>query len=240
VLIIRLKEQNIFIFDYGIIVLWAFDEEKEEEIINLYTSHAKILLNAFKKDKTSKIVQTYHYLKAENFSIARGRINIESNDLTEKLAISYALAQETTLKHYEDDVAETIEETKKIPIDMREKGEISLSKKEISRNIGLIFMQRSAINLNTDILDTPSIFWQGSDELETVYKTIRKFFNINKRIEILNKRLTLLEELYDVTNNEIKGQRMFRLEWIVVYLIVIEIFISLFWKMLVKDILKLY
>ena len=123
---------------------------------------------------------------------------------------------------------------------MRDKGEINLNKKEISRNIGIIFMRRSAINLNSDILDTPDIFWNQKTEVEEYYKIIRRFLDINKRVEILNKRMKILKELYDVMNNEIKTQGKFRLEWIVVYLIVIEIFVSLFWKILVKDIMRLF
>ncbi len=138
------------------------------------------------------------------------------------------------------DVHKVIDETKKIPIDMRDKGEINLNKKEISRNIGIIFMRRSAINLNSDILDTPDIFWNQKTEVEEYYKIIRRFLDINKRVEILNKRMKILKELYDVMNNEIKTQGKFRLEWIVVYLIVIEIFVSLFWKILVKDIMRLF
>jgi len=96
------------------------------------------------------------------------------------------------------------------------------------------------VNLNSDILDTPDIFWDQKSELEQYYSIVRKFFEIDKRLEIMDKRMKILKELYDVMNNEIKTQGKFRLEWIVVYLIVIEIFVSIFWKMLVKDILKLY
>jgi uncharacterized Rmd1/YagE family protein len=171
---------------------------------------------------------------------SKNRITIESNDISERLTVAFAIAQDTILRHYEMDVHKVIDETKKIPIDMRDKGEINLNKKEISRNIGIIFMRRSAINLNSDILDTPDIFWNQKTEVEEYYKIIRRFLDINKRVEILNKRMKILKELYDVMNNEIKTQGKFRLEWIVVYLIVIEIFVSLFWKILVKDIMRLF
>ena len=46
------------------------------------------------------------------------------------------------------------------------------AKKEISRNIGIIFMRRSEINLNSDILDTPDIFWNQKSEIEDYYKMI--------------------------------------------------------------------
>jgi uncharacterized Rmd1/YagE family protein len=250
------SEKFVFIFDYGVVVMWSFEEEEEKRIFQAFLKCCKYVINTnyLKNDSHNFISHSeslrytdqenvFFYIKGETFSMSqKNKIVIESSDLDERLSITYALAQETILNHYENEVSNAIEETKKIPIEMRDKGEIKLTKQEISRNIGLIFMRRSAVNLNSDILDTPDIFWEKShrDESELYYIYIRKFLDIEKRVEILNKRMKILKELYDVLNNEVKTQGKFRLEWIVVYLIVIEIFVSLFWKILVKDILKLF
>jgi uncharacterized Rmd1/YagE family protein len=229
-------EKTLFLFEYGVIVLWAFDENEERQIANIFARNCKVPIV---KD-VSKILdeRIFFFNKGENFEIVnRNKITIESYKLTEKLAISYALAQEAILNHYEDEVDDTIEETKHIPIALRDKGEINLDTKEISRYIGMIFNKRSAVNLNSGVLDTPDI---QDSELEGVYLTVRFHLEMNKRIDILNKRMKLLKELYDVLNSEVKTQGKFRLEWIVVYLICIEIFIAVFWKILVKDILKLF
>jgi uncharacterized Rmd1/YagE family protein len=237
VLILSSKDdKHIFFFEYGVIILWSFEDIEEKEIASIFAKNCKTLIN---KDvgKTNE-ERVFYYNKGENFEIInRNKITIESSKLAEKLSISYALSQEAILSHYEDEVDDTIEETKHIPIALRDKGEINLDTKDISRYIGMIFNKRSAVNLNSGVLDTPDI---QDSELEGVYLTIRFHLEINKRIEILNKRMKLLKELYDVLNSEIKTQGKFRLEWIVVYLIVIEIFIALFWKILVKDILKLF
>lgn len=242
VISIQTKDKIIFIFEYGVLLLWGFDEEEEIQISDIAFSNCKLLIVSKDYNELLKNQNNFYYFtKGETFNISnRNKITIESNDLNEIMSIAYALGQNTILCHYELEVANTIEETKRIPIEMRDKGEITLSKKEISRNIGLIFMRRSAVNLNSDILDTPDIFWDQKSEFEQYYSIVRKFFEIDKRLEIMDKRMKILKELYDVMNNEIKTQGKFRLEWIVVYLIVIEIFVSIFWKMLVKDILKLY
>lgn len=122
---------------------------------------------------------------------------------------------------------------------MRDKGIINLSINEISKMVGLIFLKRSEVNLQSDILDTPDLFWEF-DDIETNYKRLKLHLDLGRRIEILNKRMKILRDLYDVLNNEIKTQNKFSLVWIVVYLIVVEIFISLFWKILVKDLIGLF
>ena len=52
-----------------------------------------------------------------------------------------------------------------------------------------------------------SIF--GLSLLENIYIQTRSYLEINKRIEILNRRMKLLKELYDVLNCEIKTQGKF-------------------------------
>jgi uncharacterized Rmd1/YagE family protein len=237
VLVLSTKDEKyVFFFEYGVIVLWSFEDIEEKEIASIFAKNCKTLINNTITDISAE--RTFYYNKGENFEIInRNKITIESSKLAEKLSISYALSQEAILSHYENEVDDTIEETKHIPIALKDKGEINLDTKEISRYIGMIFNKRSAVNLNSGVLDTPDI---QDSELEGVYLTVRFHLEINKRIDILNKRMKLLKELYDVLNSEIKTQGKFRLEWIVVYLIVIEIFIALFWKILVKDILKLF
>jgi uncharacterized Rmd1/YagE family protein len=153
----------------------------------------------------------------------------------EKISVSYALAQSTMLSIYEDEVDHTIEETKRIPTELANRGEISLSKKEICKNIGSIFVKRSSINLHSDMLDTPLIIWEYQD-WQPVYTKMRTYLDVDKRLDILNKRLDILKELYDMLNNEIKNQNEYRLEWIIIWLIVVEILIEVVWKMFLRDI----
>ena len=153
--------------------------------------------------------------------------------------VIFYLKQSSILRFYESQVDITIENTKNIPLEMRDNGIINLSIKEISKKVGLIFLNRSQVNLHSDILDTPDLFWDY-DDIEGYYNKMRNLLDINRRIEILNKRMIILKDLYDVLNNEITTQNKLGLVWIVVYLIVVEIFISLFWKILVKDLIGLF
>jgi len=116
-------------------------------------------------------------------------------------------------------------------------GSISLSKIEICKNIGSIFVKRSSVNLHSDMLDTPEIFWDY-EEWEPNYKKIRKYLDIDKRLEVLNKRLDILKELYDMLNNEVKNMNQHYLEWVIIILIIIEILIEVVWKIFFRDMLK--
>jgi uncharacterized Rmd1/YagE family protein len=220
----------IILFEFGAIVFWGFHEELEQKYLN----HFDIF---FKYKKIEPFEQdTFSFLKGETFGVNNDKIIISSDETPfEKIAISYAIAQSTILSVYEAEVDKTIDDTRRIPSELSLKGTISLSKKEICKSIGSIFVKRSSINLHSDMLDTPLIFWEYQ-QWEPIYKKMRDYLDVDKRLEILNKRLDILKELYDMLNNEIKNQTEHYFEWIIIWLIVVEVLIEVVWKMLIKDI----
>jgi uncharacterized Rmd1/YagE family protein len=231
VIYVSVTNQGLIIFfDFGSVVFWGFHEETEKK----YLKNFEIFFKYKKADKYEQ--DTLTFVKGENFNVVSDRIILsQSDNPLERIAISYALAQSTILSVYEDEVDLTIDDTRRIPSELAVKGSISLSKKEITKNIGAIFVKRSSINLHSDMLDTPLVFWEYQ-EWEPIYNKMRNYLDIDKRLEILNKRLDILKELYDMLNNEIKNQNEYYLEWIIIWLIVIEVLIEVVWKMFFKDI----
>jgi len=76
------------------------------------------------------------------------------------------------------------------------------------------------------LLDTPEFFWEYS-ELEPYYRLVAHYLDIERRVNVLNQRLTVLKELFDMLNNEINHKHSSRLEWTIIWLIVIEVIIEL-------------
>ncbi len=145
----------------------------------------------------------------------------------------------TILSVYEREVEETIEQTKIIPSEIAYMGSISLSRNEICKNIGIIFVKRSSVNLHSDLLDPPEIFYDYEEKYALNYKKIRKYLDIDKRLEVLNKRLDILRELYDMLNNEVKNMTQYYLELATIILIVLAVFTEIIYKVILKDILKI-
>jgi uncharacterized Rmd1/YagE family protein len=75
-------------------------------------------------------------------------------DIRNRLSISYALATSVKLGSFEVAIEKTIQESRYIPEELALRGRISLSKQEVSRKIGELYIQKSSVNLMYDILDT--------------------------------------------------------------------------------------
>jgi uncharacterized Rmd1/YagE family protein len=97
--------------------------------------------------------------------------------------------------------------------------------------MGKLFLERSSINLHSDILDTPDFFWDYP-ELEPLYRMTAKDQDIKQRVDILNKRLNLIHELFEMLSDVFNNRHSSILEIIIIALISIEIILTIAFKIL--------
>jgi uncharacterized Rmd1/YagE family protein len=154
-------------------------------------------------------------------------IKLTSLARVEKLTYSYALAQSSKLFVLESKVDESIEGTRSLPKELAETGKISSYKKnELNKLIGQLFVEQTEVNLFSSILDTPEFLWEH-DSYFPIYANSRKYLDIDHRVELLNDRLTVTKELLVLLTSQVASNRSHRLEWSMIWLIVIEIGIGL-------------
>ena len=213
-------ETGAFIFGYGTVVLWGLSPEEEESLLSTLKAHEE---SPYEKPERESL--TYGYGKKP--SVADDRIILPSTNFHAKLAFSHGLAQSVKLAVFEGIVKKTIDTSQSIPIHLSRYGKISLSKKEIQRKLGELFIERSSINLHFDVLDIPEYFWEHAD-LEPLYMLIASYLDLETRVEVLNRRLDIIHDLYDVLGNELNHQHASRLEWIIIVLILIEVTLAVF------------
>ena len=91
--------------------------------------------------------------------------------------------------------------------------------------IGEVFVIRHDVNLHSEILDVPDFFWK-QEKFERDYKMVYKYLEMAERTEVLNKRLDMLRDLLDVLQQQLENAHAVKLEWIVIWLIVIEVLVQ--------------
>lgn len=210
---------DIFYFPYGAVIFFGFSEEEEISLLNNLKDFEIQPLAVRECDELS-------YLYGTPFKIHQDDITLPDSSPLVKLALAYGTAQSVKLTTFENTIRETIQKTRPLPENLYKKGKIFLSRKEISRKIGELFIERNSINLHSDILDTPEFFWEYP-EVELYYRTVVNYLDLAPRVEVLNKRLDIVRELLEMLGNELNHQHSSALEWTIICLIVIEVFIAL-------------
>ncbi|MEN9343905.1 MAG: hypothetical protein RLZZ453_692 [Chlamydiota bacterium] len=221
---IQIKEErhlkgDLYYFNYGSIVCWGFAEEEEKEILQS--------LKEFEKDSLPKPELdefTFHY--GNTIKIEEDEIFLHNKSPLTKLALSHGIAQSVKLSTFEELIQKTIADARTLPMQLAKKGKIPLSRRQISKKMGEIFIERNFINLHSEVLDVPEFFWDHP-ELEPFYRRVAHYLDVSKRVEILNKRLTVVHDLFEILSNELNHQHTSRLELIIVFLIFMELTVTL-------------
>lgn len=229
---------DVFIFPYGCFVTWGLDEDEDEQIIQLVSKFQLQPTSMIFKDVAFFIISGNH-LEEPIINEEEDEIILPSNDPLIKLSFSHGLSQSVKLNSFEQSIAVTIDHTRYLPQELATNGRIPLSSKEIAKLMGQLFAQRDAMNLDSDILDTPEFFWRRP-KYEPYYLMSSNYLDIQARVAILNRKLDRVHELYDILSNEHKHLHSTRLELVVIVLIMIEVLFNIFreWDLLVVGLSK--
>ena len=212
-------EAHSFFFSYGCVVTWGLSEQQELERLQLLSSSGCAIEPLEKREGDDF---GYTHVPGCKPAFVKDVVTLATVDVREKLAVSFALAQSVKLGVYEEVVEQTIQETREIPERMAQTGIIRQKRKTLTKRIGQLFVDRASINLHSDILDHPDFFWED-DEWLPLYLRASKYLEIDRRAEVLNKRLDIIKELYDMLANELNVSHSNKLEWIIIVLIVLEV-----------------
>lgn len=218
VISLEISAGNIFIFPYGASVFWNIPKDSIQALLAEW--------KPFELDPIEIEIDEFTYILGDTSRVVEDEITLPNDDVETKLAIAHGIAQSVKLNSFETAILKTFNTTRAIPVDLAKTGKIPLSRNAIRKKMGEIFLERATITLHVDALDPPEFFWEYP-ELESYYKMITNYLDLHPRVEVLNKRLTIVHELFEVLGSELNHQHSSRLEWTIIILIVIEVVISL-------------
>jgi uncharacterized Rmd1/YagE family protein len=98
--------------------------------------------------------------------------------------------------------------------------------KTVNRMLSNLLSIRGTLNLHSELLGTPDIFWEYP-ELEDLFSQISKNLEITPRITIVNKRLDESHLVLELLKTELNTNHSSRLEMLIIYLITIEVVLGL-------------
>jgi len=237
-LVIHLRfsdDKQLFAFRFGTIVVWNLSRPQlhtAKELLRPFLEHP---LNPrdVEEEKMEFIIETGRVGRGVDdeaegtvVGVRDDQIILATSNPFERLAHSYALAQSVRLDVFEITVDRTIEISRSIPETMASSGEVTVDSVDLWKQMGGLLMLRCDVNLHTDILDTPDLFWDEGG-FESHYLSCRAYLDVDKRVEILNQRLAVLKDLFDLLQNGLKAKQGTKLEWIVIILIIMCVAVEL-------------
>lgn len=215
--------QDVFYFDYGCVVFWGLTPREEKAAMTELAAFTTDPVNPAELDSSYDHMEFSFDRKVNpQRPIRFDRMRLRSLQIEEKLSLSYAMAQSSKLFVFESKVLERVEQTRYLPNELASMGKIKSSKRDLNMLIGQLFVLQTEVNLFSSILDTPDFLWDDDEHLPA-YQFTRNYLEVDDRVQLLNSRLAVIRDLLDVLQAQISDSNSTRLEWIVIWLISVEI-----------------
>ncbi|KAL2371090.1 YagE family protein [Blastomyces gilchristii SLH14081] len=214
---------EVFLFDYGTIVIWGMTPAQETRFLREVSRFATAVLSS---EDTQIENFNFYYTRDYQARIYNDFISLQDpHNYMTKLAISHALSQSVKTSLFEDLVSETIAKTSPLPAQIAETGSVNLTRRQINMQIGELFILRINIHLQGSVLDSPELMW-AEPQLEPVYQAVRSYLEMDQRVGLLTERLDVIADLLAILKDQLSHRHGEYLEWIVIILIAAEIVVA--------------
>lgn len=148
------RAQEVFIFDFGAVVLWGVPRGEEAGLLKLIRRYAsKGLVGPEEFSNGEDDMAFMASSEAPKITIQNDVIILPwDSDPKQRLSVSFAIAQSSVLAIFEARIEKKVEEYKYIPEALAAHGKIHLTELQLGMMIGEVFVIRHDVNLHTEIL----------------------------------------------------------------------------------------
>ncbi|KAK0220204.1 DUF155-domain-containing protein, partial [Armillaria fumosa] len=219
---------EVVFFEYGVVVFFGLEEGQERSILE-DIENAKTITRKIAEDDWE--IEECHFTHDPHIAYPRiynDFFTLKSRSHLLKLSIAHALAQSTLLAHYETNAQRVLSSpsTLSIPNQLAESGALQLRRNDALKLTGRLFKLRRDINLVSNVLDVPELFWDEAS-LKELYDAVREYMEIKGRVQVLNEKLGIASDFLDAIHEHLNNSAMERITWIVIWLIVVAIVVDL-------------
>lgn len=218
------ERQFLLVTRYGVVVVSNWSKELEKKVL---TSLSPFL------DLPHRKIEDFDEIKVSldgRLEVLFDEVIISKFDEKHMTVIGTLMSQSVGLDSYEKKIEHLLEELNK-QIKKLEKSKLFLSVSPFVKNIvGIMHFEREMI-ASVGIFDKPELAWNNKD-LDTLYHQLAENLEIPDRTEILRTKIEVLRNNSRAVLDILDARKANFLEWIIIVLIAVEIFITLAEKLL--------
>jgi uncharacterized Rmd1/YagE family protein len=223
-LAIRIDNEGIAVlFRYGVVVLIGLSQQQEQKLLEKLSARVSARLDRYEEE--TAVIKLAE--EDEDQVPAGGPILIRAMSPERLLVISDVLAKSVVLAHDERRVAEVFEVIEPFARELATRGKARLNRTGILRLIGNALLVQHRVSGRVAITEKPDALWDRPD-LERLYARLEDEYELQKRVDTLNRKLAVISETATTLADIIDTQRSLRLELIIVALIALEIVITFY------------
>jgi uncharacterized Rmd1/YagE family protein len=211
------------LFRYGVVVLIGLTPLEEDEVIRGLAPRIK---GAFAKREEETAAIELNPERDEQIPPG-GPIYLKSPSPERIVLIADALAKSVVLAHDEREVAGVFEIIEPFARELAEHGRTRSGRRTILKLIGNALLVQQRVSGRVAVPEKPDVLWDRPD-LERLYARLEDEYELNERVEALDRKLAVIAETAKALTDIIDTRRALRLELAIVLLIMFEIAITFY------------
>ncbi|KAK0542162.1 Sad1-interacting factor 3, partial [Tilletia horrida] len=220
-----LQLAELIILPYGVLVMYNFSAVEERQVIEDIVSSGGVRGALSPEDEETEAFHFCYDPAVPAPRIFNDFFTFRAPNHLLKLSLAHAIAQSTKLSVFEESMQRTLELTSHIPKELANTGELKLKRREALRLTGRLFKLRVDVNLTSNVASVPELFWSHAT-LKALYDPIRDYLEIDQRVENLNERLAVANDLLEIIHEDIANKAMSNITLIIIILILVACIVA--------------
>ncbi len=216
------KDGYAVIFRYGPVVMFGLSEEEMEMFLSSLYPLVKTPYENIEFEQSEINIDP----EQEEGLTSNGVINVKSFTIEIAQMISEVLSDAILLSFYENKLTQVFDNIEPLAEHLKKEGKCGAHGKDLTKHIGDILLTLIKTVGKVGISDRPDVLWDFP-YLERLYTKLVDEYELRERNEALNKKLDLASRTIETLLNLDQHKHSSRLEWYVIILIIIEIYVMM-------------
>ncbi len=209
-----------FVAPYGVIVLFEAGPLVRAHVLTTLAAH---VVGAVDIDETEGLVLEQG---PGPLTVHNGQAQVERLTLAHCDVAATALAQSVALAHREAAIVELLQTAESWATGLADGGRVVGTDRALIKSIGGTLKNRFRFLRDVELDEKPDVVWDRPD-LDRLYAGLRQEYELSERHATFNRKMALLDDTARMLVELSANRRSLRLEWLIVALIAVEVFIML-------------
>ncbi len=208
---------------YGAIVLFNMDASHEAAFLEAVRPYVS---EPYAEPDTERV--TIAIVPGSDGTVnADGTIALASATVERMQIVATVLAKSVVLGFYERGLAAAFDRIEPLATSLKRHGTIGAPGRQLLREIGDVLLMHHKTVGRVELAEKPDLLWDHP-ELERLYARLQDEYELTERARAVARKLDLISHTATVALDVLQTQRLLRVEWYIVILIVIEILLTLY------------
>lgn len=212
------QEKFQYYFNFGVMVFVGYGEDEMKYAVKAVQAYLKEPLNVWLRDD--------HTIKVEEMTETAFNFDeLIVKKLDEKVIriAMFNLAQSVALDYYHDVTENLLTEVKSFANELEQTGKLKISRNNMMRFLGRSLNTQNDIAENIYIFDEPDLVWDD-EYLDKLHQGLTKHFDLRVRFNEIEYTLRIIKDNLTVFREIIHHRESNTLEYIIIMLILVEVF----------------